>query len=129
MPANQPKESSTSVKVTFLDASKIIKQLRKISATVLEKDQSVKGIYLFGSLAEDTHVKGSDADILILLKHDDRRFVDRIPDYMRDFLAAPIPTDLFPYTVNEIDRMMINENFFITTLWRRKVPWRSETIR
>jgi len=42
MLAHQPKKSSASVKVKFLEASIIIKQLREISKIILEKNKTLK---------------------------------------------------------------------------------------
>ena len=64
---------------------------------------------------------GSDADILILLKDDKSRFVDRIPEFSRCFLDVSIATDIFPYTEKEIEERLSARDSFITTLWKEKV--------
>lgn len=116
MPVKQPTRSLSSVKVRFLDASKIIKELEKVSKEIHKQNSNISGIYLFGSLAMGTYVPGSDADILIILKDDKRRFIDRMPEFLRYFLYAPIATDIFPYTEKEIKERFSAKDFFITTL-------------
>ncbi len=120
MPVKQPARSLSSVKVRFLDASKIIKELEKVSKEIHKQNSNIRGIYLFGSLAMGTYVQGSDADTLIILKDDKRRFIDRIPEFLRYFLDAPIATDIFPYTEKEIEERFSARNSFITTLWKNK---------
>ena len=117
---NQPKRLSSSVRVRFLDAPAILEKLRLISKDILENNYNVLGIYIFGSLATGNYAPGSDADILIVLKEDDRRFIDRIPEFLRYFLNASIATDVFPYTKKEIEGMIAEKNPFITTLWKGK---------
>lgn len=121
MHASQPKKSSGSVRVRFLDAPKIIEKLRSISAGLLKENENISGIYLFGSLASNRGVPGSDADILIILKKDQRRLIDRMTEFLRRFLDAPIAIDVFPYTEDEIKTMMASGNHFVKTLWREKI--------
>jgi len=66
------------------------------------KNPNVKKIILFGSLAEKRAVPGSDADILIILKHDNKRFIDRIKEWLEEF-KIDFPIEVFPYTEKEIE--------------------------
>jgi predicted nucleotidyltransferase len=111
----------SSVKVRFLDPGRPIEALKRISHEILKRDPNILGIYLFGSLVKGTYAPGSDADILILLKDDQRRFIDRIPEFLRHYLNAPIATDVFPYTKQEIQQMIADQNPFIMTLWKEKI--------
>jgi hypothetical protein len=43
----------------------------------------------------------SDADLLIILQSDTRPPLDRIPQYLELFQQAPVPVDIFPYTLEE----------------------------
>jgi hypothetical protein len=47
-------------------------------------------------------VPGSDADILIILKSDDRPFMDRFADWPDKF-SLDFPVEIFPFTENELD--------------------------
>jgi predicted nucleotidyltransferase len=116
----QPEGLSSSVRVRFLDVSRILERLKSISRDVLRRNSNVLGIYLFGSLVKGTYVPGSDADILIVLNEDNRRFIDRMPEFLRFFLNVPIAIDVFPYTSKEIEGMIADQNPFITTLWKEK---------
>ena len=53
----------------------------------------------------------SDADVLLILRESSHeRFFDRIPEYQ---MEAPIPVDVFPYTLNEIEEMKRKGNTLI----------------
>ncbi len=95
---------------------------------ILKCDENVLGIYLFGLLIKNTYVPGSDADILIVLEKDDRRFIDRMPKFLRYFLNVPVATDVFPYTKQEIQRMIADQNPFMMTLWREKMALSERTV-
>ena len=101
------RESSSMPAVAFfLDGEAAISKLRALADSLLNSRPDVMKVYLFGSLAKGMHVPGSDADLLIVLGEDERRMVDRIPEYLRAFLDAPVPVDVFPLTKREIaDRM------------------------
>jgi predicted nucleotidyltransferase len=118
----QPERLSNSVKVRFLDAPRIINELRAISKDIMKRDQNVLGIYLFGSLSKRNYSPRSDGDILIILGTDTRRFMDRIPYFLRFFLNAPIPIDVFPYTEEEMREMVSEGNLFITRIQHEGIP-------
>ncbi len=108
-----PRESSASVGVAYLDRKKVIERLRHLSNLLLDRRPDVQAVYLFGSLAQDRHLPGSDADLLIVLTHDDRRFLDRVPEFLRAFLPAPLPVDVFPFTVRELAAGRREGNLFV----------------
>jgi len=91
-----------SVRTFWLDKDYINCQLNK-AVDALRADRNVQKIVLFGSFAEDRAVPGSDIDILIILKPDSRRFIDRIMYYLDAFSELGIGVDVFPYTVDELD--------------------------
>jgi len=121
MPVMPPLPSSTFVKIKFLDPERILAELNATARSLILKNQNIKGIYLFGSLAQGKVVPGSDADILILLKKDDRRMIDRIPEFLKHFLTSSIPTDVFPYTETEIQNLLSENNLFIRSIWKEKI--------
>ena len=104
--------SSPSVSVEYLNKDVALSSLRKATES-LKRDPNVVVVKLFGSLLRGDYVPGSDADILIVLQEDNRRLIDRIPEYLEFFKDVPLSVDVFPYTVDEIERMKKNENFFI----------------
>ncbi|MGA1842922.1 MAG: nucleotidyltransferase domain-containing protein [bacterium] len=121
MPAKQQKRSSNSVKVRYLDGPEVIRRLKSIAKELYRKNDNILGIYLFGSLAKGIYAPGSDADILIILKQDNRRIIDRITGFLKFFLDSPIDIDIFPYTKEELQRMMSDKNSFLMRAWKEKV--------
>lgn len=91
-----------SVKTFWLDKEYIQGQLDKVINT-LRADPNVVRVVLFGSFAMNRAVPGSDVDILIVLRSDTRRFIDRITHYMDFFSDVGIAVDIFPYTIHELD--------------------------
>lgn len=88
------------MRVFWLKRDELIEELRRVAREVGKRDSKVVKIVLFGSLAEGRAVPGSDADVLILLKEDDRKFMDRIPEYLQKF-SINFPVEVFPYTIKE----------------------------
>lgn len=90
-------------KAKFLNKKKVVEDLTKLSRKLKKRDKNIKKIILFGSLSEDTYTGLSDADLLIILKESNLRFVDRIPQLIFHFLDVPVEVDIFPYTEDEIE--------------------------
>lgn len=93
------------VAITFLDAEPLIARLRDRARKLLTTKPDVLEISLFGSLVKGTYGPGSDADLLVILTEDDRRFIDRTPEYLEWFCGLGVPVDVFAYTVEEIQQM------------------------
>ncbi len=63
-------------------------------------------VRLFGSLARREAVPGSDADVLVVLRqHPLPRWFDRIPEFAAALAGADLPVEVFPYTLDELDRL------------------------
>ncbi|MGQ0671177.1 MAG: nucleotidyltransferase domain-containing protein [Actinomycetota bacterium] len=88
--------------VFWLDSQEALYRLGEAARRALAEDDTVRGIYLFGSLAQGRAVPGSDADILVLLDRSDRRFVDRPLDLLPHFEEVGLSVDLFCYTQKEL---------------------------
>lgn len=58
----------------------------------------------FGSWVSGTPGPGSDVDLCLVLSQSDKRFRERIPDYLPG--AFPVGLDLFPYTEDELERLL-----------------------
>lgn len=121
MPAKQQKKLSSSVKVRYLNAPEIIKELRSIAEEICKKNDNILGIYLFGSLSKQIYAPGSDADILIILKQDNRRIIDRISEFLKFFLNSHVAVDIFPYTREELQKMISYKNSFVLQVWKEKI--------
>lgn len=104
--------SSNSVNVTYLDGEAVKEQL-KLAVHQLRQNPNVVKVYLFGSFVRGDYVPGSDADIAIILKHDNRRIMDRIPEFLAFFAEVEVPVDVFPYTEKEFKRMTSTDNPFV----------------
>ena len=114
------------VKVRFLNRSEILPRLEALAQRLLASREDVLEISLFGSLARGDYAPGSDADVYILLKEDSRRFVDRIPEFLKHFSGAGLPVEVFPYTLEEVAKM--RDGGFITAIEKGKIVL-SERIR
>ena len=88
-------------KARFLDKGRTLRKLSGIAARIKKKNPNVNKIILFGSLVSNEYTLRSDADIVIILKKDSARFIDRIPKFLLLFADAPVPVDVFPYTEEE----------------------------
>ena len=97
----------------FLNKKAIILSLRNIAKEIAQSEKKIEKIYLFGSLSTNDAGLRSDADILIVLKEDSRRMLDRIDEYLIKFSDSPVPVDPFVYTKEEVKRAIKEGNSFI----------------
>jgi predicted nucleotidyltransferase len=58
-------------------------------------------VWLFGSLARGDATARSDADLLIVVDHDDRRPMDRAPEFLRLLEGLGRPVDVVVVTAAE----------------------------
>jgi len=93
-----------SVKVFWLDRQlayeNSVQAARKLGLNI----PTVLRVILFGSLANGTALPSSDADILIVVKDSNLRFIDRSEQYSAYFADIGLGIDLFVYTEAEIAR-------------------------
>ena len=76
-----PHRSSTSVKVFWLDRPRLTERLNRVARALGDRHPEIESIYLFGSLARGDAVPGSDADLLIVVRHATEPFRDRPARY------------------------------------------------
>ncbi len=112
--------SSNSVKVFFADKAKVMRELGAWAAELKRTRPDVEKVGLFGSYATDTYGPRSDADLLIVLRGCDKPFRDRIPGLLPD--GVSVPCDVFPYTANEIERLVRDDSPWIQHILR-EVIW------
>ena len=98
--------------VKYLDRDKIISQLRHVGKKI-KQDKNVQKIFLFGSFVRGDYLPSSDVDICIILKKNKQRIIDRIPQYLNFFMDINVPVDIFPYTLQEVEKMKNTNNSFI----------------
>jgi predicted nucleotidyltransferase len=105
------KPSSTSVKIHWLDSQSVIEKLKIVARQMKARHPEIEQVLLFGSLARGEAVPGSDADLLVILSSTTQPLMARIPHYLP--VGLPLGVDVFPYTQEEIDRMLAEGNSFI----------------
>lgn len=94
-----------SVRVFWLDRSEAVRRLRAAARRLLEACPQVEEVRLFGSLATDRAVPGSDADVLILLETvPEVPPIDRAMGLDAHFADVGIAVDLFCYSREEAAR-------------------------
>jgi predicted nucleotidyltransferase len=107
------------VKVRFLDRDEVLSRLVRLAKELIASKDNVLEVSLFGSLARGNYGPGSDADIYILLRKDQRRFVDRIPEFLDHFSGVGVPVEVFPYTLEEKAR--IESDGIMKTIFSEKI--------
>lgn len=88
-----------------------MEELRACARRMKARYPEIEQVLLFGSLARGEAVPGSDADLLLILSSADRPFAERIPRYLPAGLSVGV--DVFPYTRQEIDRLLAAGNHFV----------------
>lgn len=106
-----PRPSSPSVKVTYFNKPLVRRYLRRFVSELVEKRPEVRRVVLFGSLARDDAVPGSDVDLIIILAASDKPFLDRISQYTPS--PFPVGIEVFPYTQEELQVMLQEGNSFM----------------
>ena len=112
-------------RVRFLRREEVLPRLCARARELVASHSEVLEVSLFGSLARGNHGASSDADIYILLRSDERRFIDRITEFLDHFSDVGVPVEVFPYTVEEKERMKGRP--FLTTVDREKLLLASRT--
>lgn len=105
------KPSSTSVRIFWLDSQAVMEKLGVVARRMKARHPEIEEVLLFGSLARGEAVPGSDADLLVILSSASQPFMERIPRYLP--VGSPVGVDVFPYTREEIDRMLAEGNHFV----------------
>jgi predicted nucleotidyltransferase len=113
-------KSSNSVKVVFADKANVLRLLKDYVKRIKRTRPEVERVGFFGSYANDTYGPASDVDLLVILRRSDKRFLDRIPDYVPGNLC--VSCDVFPYTNEEIEKMKEDGNAWIRHIVK-EVVW------
>ncbi|KAF5410109.1 MAG: hypothetical protein C5S47_07515 [Candidatus Methanogasteraceae archaeon] len=113
--------SSDSVKIISLDIGGIIGKLKRSADRAMNMNDDISEIFLFGSLATAEAVPGSDADIMIILKKSDKRILDRVVDFMDFFKDIGVGIDIFPYTIEELNKFEEGWNPFIEEMFAHRI--------
>lgn len=105
-----PRESYPFVKIRYFDRQGVDRAIHRF-AKELKARPEVERVIVFGSFVRGESVPGSDIDILLVLTESNVPFLERIPKYMPS--QFPVGIDIFPYTNEEIERMISQGNFFL----------------
>ena len=116
------RRSYGSVRIAFLNLDKAVAELAECAQKLIDQNERVVAVGLFGSLARGDALPSSDADLLIVLKsHPLPRWFDRIPEYECEFQQSSLPVELFPFTVDELARGGVSRPGFLRTGLRELV--------
>ncbi|EKP94146.1 putative nucleotidyltransferase [Thermaerobacter subterraneus DSM 13965] len=92
------------VRVWKIDRGAVLEQVKRWADDLLRRVADVEAVVLFGSMARGDATAHSDVDLLIVLRQSDLPFHERhrsIP-----YPPVPVPVELFPYTVAEVETML-----------------------
>jgi predicted nucleotidyltransferase len=96
-----PKRSSSSSGAVFLDRQQAVEEVRQAVRRLAADRPGVIEVWLFGSLARGDATPRSDADLLIVVDRDDRRPMDRAPEFLRLLVGVGRPVDVIVATAEE----------------------------
>ena len=96
-----PSRSSSSSGVVFLDRAQAVADVRRAVDSLVARRSGVEEVWLFGSLATGRATPRSDADLLIVVREDDRRPMDRAPEFLGLLEGLGRPVDVLVLTSHE----------------------------
>ncbi len=91
------------IKLFRIDYDKVIERLKEFAKRKINENNNILAIVLIGSLARGDYTAFSDADLVVIVKEDHRRFLDRITEFIDPTLGIDI--DPMVYTLSEIKEM------------------------
>lgn len=106
-----PMESSSFVEIEYFPKERVWQELTAFVSELRERHPEIERVIVFGSLVRGDAVPGSDVDVLLVLRESSLSFLDRIPHYMPS--RFPVGVDVFPYTREELERMLSEGNPFV----------------
>lgn len=100
-----------SAKVTYFDKEAVWQALRELAPRLAEEHPEVVKVAVFGSLARDEAVPGSDVDLLLVLTESDLPVPDRMIRYKPD--GFPVGLEVFAYTEREMQERLSQGDPFL----------------
>ncbi len=97
------------IKLFKIDKNELFRKLRRYVKKIA--DENVLLIVLIGSFARGDYTAFSDLDLVIIVKKDPRRPMDRIPDYLDPSLDIDVEPRV--YTIDEIIKMALENRRII----------------
>ena len=118
-----PNRSSRSSGAVFRDRAQAVEEVRRAATRLAAERPGVLEIWLFGSLARGDATPRSDADLLIIFGRDDRRPMDRAPEFLRLLGGVGRPVDMIVATADEW-RARVGSRFYteVQTRGQRLYP-------
>jgi predicted nucleotidyltransferase len=87
-------------------------------------------VILFGPLVTGGATPSSDAELLVVLREDARRGLDRVPDYAQRFEGLGVAVQIFPWTEAEVKARLADQDPFATEIIRTGTrlagPWQPD---
>ena len=96
-----PSRSLSSSGIVFLDREQALADMRRVIATLVARRAGIREVWLFGSLARGNATARSDADFLIVVDQDERRPMDRSPEFLLLLEGLGRPADVLVLTTAE----------------------------
>ena len=109
-------KSYGSAKVFWINKRLLLQRLGRAAQRIAAERKDVEKIVLFGSQARGTATAYSDADIVMVVTHSEKRFLDRADEFRKYFKGAQVSVDIFVYTRQEADAALKGGNAFLASL-------------
>jgi hypothetical protein len=114
----------SSVVIKSADKEKIVEAVQFFVSHLYASHPEVEKVIWFGSWINGIPTPGSDVDLCLILSKSNKRFRDRIPDYLP--VGFPVGMDLFPYTKKEFQALSKRSPDWCKTMSSGKVIGKAE---
>lgn len=101
------------VEILSVDANSLKKSLQEIAARIKAEHPEVNEIILFGSFSKKDFTPYSDIDIAIIVNETDKKFIERVDDFVDYFTGLPFDVNIITYTSGEFEQMLKTGNSFV----------------
>lgn len=105
-----PKKSWTGAEVRFIDYDQTLSNLRRAVAEAKAARPDIVKVLLFGSLVQGNWTAASDADLIVVVRRQFPKFLDRA-EYQ--IFTKSIPTDTLVYTESEFEQLSRDSESFL----------------
>lgn len=105
-----PEKSRNFAEVRFIDRDQVIRDLRQAVAEAKSRYSEIAKVFLFGSFVQGNWTADSDADLIVVVRKDFPRFLDRA---RYQIFPKGIPTDSLVYSEDEFERMARDPSSFL----------------
>ena len=101
----------SSVRVISPDWTGILARLQSWADSLVASDTNVLGVLLYGSLARNDHVPGSDGDLIVIISESQDEPAERAVRFRARRIGLPV--DLTVYTEEELSRFLTEDLPFL----------------